>query len=325
MTVVITGAGGQLGLDLVDAFADHTVVALDHAALDIADEAAVTAAVRDHAPALVVNAGAWTDVDGCEADPFRAHRVNALGPWWLARAAATTDATLVHVSTDYVFSGPAPTGPGDTRRGWTEFDPIHPANVYGRSKAAGEQLVRASLPAHHLVRTSWVSGARGSNFVRTLLRRADDGHPLRVVDDQTGSPTVTRDLAAAIHELAVTGRYGTVNRTNRGWATRYEVATAIFELIGKAVDLAPRPSTPPAAIPADVPGSEAPAPQTARRDGPTRTAAPRPAWSVLDDTHAVASGLTPLPPWRDGLARLLAELGRMDPGVTRPLPPPERA
>lgn len=308
MTVLITGAGGQLGLDLVDAFADHTVVALDHTALDISDEAAVTAAVRDHAPALVVNAGAWTDVDGCEADPQRAHRVNALGPWWLARAAAATDATLVHVSTDYVFSGPAPLSPDGTPRGWTEFDPVQPANVYGRSKAAGEQLVRQTLPAHHLVRTSWVSGARGSNLVRTLLQQADEGHPLRVVDDQTGSPTVTRDLAAAIRELAVTGRYGTVNRTNQGRATRYDVASAIFKLLRQEVDLAPRPSSPPDAAPEG--GTP---PDAAPVDTTTRRMAPRPTWSVLDATHATASGLTPLPPWRDGLARLLEELGRLEP------------
>lgn len=286
MTVLIVGATGQLGLDLVDAFANHTVVGLARNELDISDEAAVVAAVRDIAPALVVNAAAWTDVDGCEDDPVRAHQINALGPWWLARACASVDATLVHISTDYIFEGQAPTDATGASRGWTEFDPVAPINTYGRSKAAGEQLVRQTLPAHHLVRTAWVNGARGSNFVRTMLRLADEGSPLRVVDDQTGSPTFTRDLAAAIREVAVTGRYGTVNRTNRGYTTWYDLAVTLFDLAALDVEVATRSS----------------------HDLDRR--APRPSWSVLDDTHATSSGLAPLPRWQDGLAHLLDELGR---------------
>lgn len=285
MSVLIAGAGGQLGLDLVDAFDEHTVVALGSADLDITDEAAVTEVVHAVAPSLVLNAAAWTDVDGCEADPARAHRVNAIGPWWLARACARTGATLVHVSTDYVFGGVAPAGPGGAARGWSEFDPVAPINAYGRSKAAGEQLVREALPAHHIVRTAWVNGARSGNFVRTMLRVGRERDVVTVVDDQTGSPTFTRDLAAAIHELAVTGRHGTVNRTNRGSCTWYDLAAATFELAGIDVDLQRQ-------------GSEA-------LDRP----AARPSWSVLDETHATSSGLAPLPPWRDGLARLLDELG----------------
>jgi len=287
MTVLITGASGQLGLDLVDAFAEHTVVGLGRDELDITDEAAVVAAVRDTAPALVINAGAWTDVDGCEADPLRAHRVNALGPWWLARSCLAIDAALVHISTDYVFDGHAPTDATGAPRGWTEFDPVNPINAYGRSKAAGEQLVRQTLPAHHLVRTAWVNGARGRNFVRTMLRLADEGRPIGVVDDQTGSPTFTRDLATAIRELATSGRYGTVNRTGSGQTTWYDLAVTLFELAGSDVDVSRQTS------------------QDLNR------AAPRPAWSVLDDTHASAIGLTPLPRWQDGLTRMLDELGRI--------------
>ena len=289
MKVLVTGAGGQLGLDLLDAFADHDTVGLAREQLDVADEAAVGEAVATLRPALVVNAAAWTDVDGCESDPDRAHRANALGPWWLARACERTGATLVTFSTDYVFDGDAPRGPDDEPRGYVEADAVAPLSAYGRSKAAGEQLVRETLQEHHIVRTAWVSGARGRNFVRTMLRLADEGGPVRVVDDQTGSPTTTRDLAAAARRLAVSGRYGTVHLVNEGRATWFDVAAAVFELTGREVDLGPQPSS-----------------ATARP-------APRPGWSVLDTTHARSIGVGPLPDWRDALGRLLEELGA--PGV----------
>jgi dTDP-4-dehydrorhamnose reductase len=283
--VLITGAGGQLGLDLLDAFADHAPVGLTREQLDVGDEAAVAEAISTHRPDLVVNAAAATNVDGCESDPDGAHRVNALGPWWLARACARSGATLVTFSTDYVFGGVAPTGPGGAPRGFVEHDPVAPLSVYGRSKAAGEQLVRETLGEHHIVRTAWVSGARGRNFVRTMLRLADEGGPVRVVADQTGSPTTTRDLAAAVRALAVSGRYGTVHVVNEGVATWFDVAEAVFAITGRAVDLAPQSS------------------QDVRRP------APRPAWSVLDATHARLMGVGPLPHWHDALGRLLDELG----------------
>jgi dTDP-4-dehydrorhamnose reductase len=283
--VLVTGAGGQLGLDLVDAFSDHAVTALTRTELDVTDEASVTSLVAGVGPDLVLNAAAGTDVDGCEHDPLAAHRVNALAPWWLARACARTGATLVTFSTDYVFDGRAPIGPGGKPRGFVEQDSIAPLSVYGRTKAAGEQLVRETLPAHHIVRTAWVSGARGRNFVRTMLHMGAEGRPVRVVDDQIGSPTFTRDLAAAVRRLAVSGRYGTVHLVNEGACSWFDLASAVFQAAGMEVDLAPQPSS---AI-----------------DRP----APRPAWSVLDTTHATATGVGPLPHWRDGLARLLEELG----------------
>jgi dTDP-4-dehydrorhamnose reductase len=285
LKVLVTGAGGQLGLDLLDAFADHDVVGLARTQLDVTDEAAVADALATLRPALVINAAAGTDVDGCEADPDGAHRVNALGPWWLARGCDRLGATLVTFSTDYVFDGAAPIGPGGSPRGYTESDPVAPLSVYGRSKAAGERLVRETLREHHIVRTAWVSGARGRNFVRTMLRLADVGDPVRVVDDQTGSPTMTRDLAAAVRDLAVSGRYGTVHLVNEGTATWFDVAASVFARIGRDVDLTPQSS------------------------GAIARPAPRPAWSVLDTTHARTIGVGPLPDWRDGLDRLLAELG----------------
>ena len=285
MQVLITGAGGQLGLDLVDAFDDHDVVGLTHADLDVADEPAVVAAVRDHEPDLVVHAAAWTDVDGCQGDPDRAHRINALGTWWVARACRLARATMVYVSTDYVFDGTAPRDADGEPRPYTEFDPIDPLNAYGASKAAGERLVRETLREHHIVRTAWVCGARGNNFVRTMLRVGRDQGEARVVDDQVGCPTFTRDLAAAIRELSVTGRYGTFHRTNSGTCSWYELAEATYELAGVDVDLT--------RISSD------------ELDRP----APRPSYSVLSERHSVLSGLQEMPHWRDGLERMLAELG----------------
>ena len=285
MRVLVTGAGGQLGLDVVDAFADHEVVGLTRAELDVTDEPAVAAAVGDLAPAVVVNAAAYTDVDGCEADPDRAHGVNALGPWWLARACERTGATLVTLSTDYVFSAAPERGPDGHLRGWSEFDPVRPLNVYGRSKAAGEQLVRETLPAHHIVRTAWVCGARGNNFVRTMLRLGRERDELQVVDDEVGSPTFTRDLARALRSLAVSGRHGTVHLVNEGRCSRYELAVRALELAGITTHVRPV-------------GSDA-----------FRRPALRPTFSVLDTSHARLSGVEPLPRWEQGLAELLDELG----------------
>ncbi|MFU8841809.1 MAG: SDR family oxidoreductase, partial [Nitriliruptoraceae bacterium] len=169
-------------------------------------------------------------------------------------------------------------------RGWSEFDPVGPVNAYGRSKAAGEALVRATLAEHHIVRTAWLSGARGRNFVATMLRLGRERGAVAVVDDQIGSPTYSRDLAAAIVELAGSDRYGTWHRTNTGRCSWYELAVAVFELAGMDVEVARQPSS--------------------ALDRP----APRPAWSVLDAVHATTAGLTPLPHWRDGLERLLAEM-----------------
>jgi dTDP-4-dehydrorhamnose reductase len=302
MHVAVTGAGGQLGVDLVEAFAavgeaegggpsdagqtdGVTVTALDHETLDVADRDQVHATIRELAPGVVVNAAAWTDVDGCEADEDRCHRVNALGPWWLAQACAETGATLVHVSTDYVFSGAAPTGPGGRPRGWTEFDPVAPANAYGRAKAAAEELIRTTLHEHHIVRTAWLSGAQGANFVRTMLELGATRDRIEVVTDQVSSPTVTRDLAAATVEVVAHGQYGTVHRTNQGRCTRADLARAVFELAGLDVEVVDTTSV--------------------RMARP----APRPTWSVLDDRHARTQGFSELPHWRDGLRRLLLELG----------------
>jgi len=277
MRVLITGAGGQLGYDLVRAFSHDRVVGLAHAELDVTSEPAVVAAVRDHAPDLVIHAAALTKVDACEAEPETAWRVNALGSWWVARACALAGAAMVYLSTDYVFDGTA-------GRPYTEFDPVGPRSIYGRSKEAGEQLVRETLPAHYIVRTSWLQGARGANFVKTMLRLGRERGAVAVVDDQTGSPTFAFDLAPSIRQLAVTGRYGTYHLTNAGSCTWFAFAQAIFSEAGLNVACTP------------IGTEEFGAP------------APRPAFSVLDNLKARLAALEPLPEWRASLKRLIAEL-----------------
>ena len=277
MRVVITGAAGQLGHDLRKAFAGDEVLAVDIAEMDITDEAAVVATLTDFQPELVVHGAAYTAVDKAEEDADPAWRVNALGSWWVARACKLVGASMVYVSTDYVFDGLL-------GRAYTEFDPTSPQGVYARTKEAGEQLVRSTLPEHYVVRTSWVQGEHGANFVKTMLRLGAERDTLTVVADQTGSPTFTADLAPAIRRLAVTGRYGTYHVTNSGNCTWNEFAAAIFELAG--LDVRVEPTT------------------TAEYGAP----APRPAYSVLDNVMARMTGLEPLPPWRDSLARLVARL-----------------
>lgn len=282
MRVLITGANGQLGHDLVGAFGDDDVVPLARTELDITDEAAVMAAVRDHEPDLVVHAAAFTAVDRCETEPERAWQVNAAGSWWVARACAQADAAMVYVSTDYVFNG-------RLGRPYTEFDQTDPQGVYGRTKEAGEQLVRQTLARHYIVRTSWVQGAHGGNFVKTMLRLAAERDALSVVDDQVGSPTFTFDLAPAIRALAVSGRHGTYHLTNSGHCTWFEFAHAAFTQAGIALG----------------PELELSPTDTATFGAP----APRPAYSVLDNLQARMTGLEPLPHWRDSLSQLLAALG----------------
>lgn len=277
MRALITGAGGQLGHDLVAAFADDDVAALTHDDLDVTSEPAVVAAVRDHKPDVVVHTAAFTKVDACETETEVAWQVNAIGSWWVARACALAGAAMVYLSTDYVFDGTA-------GRPYTEFDPTNPQSMYGRSKEAGEQLVRSACPEHYIVRTSWVHGAHGGNFARTMLRLASERDQLQVVDDQTGSPTFTFDLAPAIRALAVTGRYGTYHLTNQGHCTWFDFARAVFAEAGVEIDVQPI--------------------DTATFGAP----APRPAFSVLDNLMARMTGLPPLPDWRDSLPRLIAAL-----------------
>lgn len=277
---LVTGAGGQLGTDLVAVLSERgiDVVGLPRARLDVGDAPAVDAAVRG--ADVVVNAAAYTDVDGAETDESTAWRVNAEAPRALAAACARHGARLVHVSTDYVFAGTA-------HDPYDEHEPPAPRNAYGRSKLAGERAVLAALPSAYVVRTAWVYGGAGRNFVKTIARLAPERGTLAVVDDQHGSPTWSRDLAHALVALVERAPDpGIYHCTNAGVTTWCGLARAVFEELG----LDPARVTPTT--------SEA-----------FVRPAPRPAWSVLGDRRWRAAGLAPLRAWREALHAAFAVVG----------------
>jgi dTDP-4-dehydrorhamnose reductase len=282
MRILVTGAAGQVGSEVAAHLAHHDTVPADRARLDICDRAAVEQALGSMLPDAVVNCAAWTDVDGCESDPERAFVANALAVRHLAVACARIGAHLVHVSTDYVFAG-------DSDRPYHEWDRPDPRSVYGHSKLGGELELAAHARSWALVRTSWVFGRRGRNFVDTILARARQGGPLAVVTDQRGCPTYAPDLAGVLARLAAGRHQGVFHVTNTGACTWHELAVAALELAG--LDPALVGETTAAAL---------------------ARPAPRPANSVLAGSAPASVGLAPLRPWREALAEKLsipAEVG----------------
>jgi len=280
--VLITGAGGQLGTELVAAFRSggYDVVAATRDRLDVADRDQVVGAITSLRPDLVVHAAAWTAVDDCEADPDRAWRVNTLGARHVADGCRRVASHLCLISTDYVFDGASATP-------YQEWDRTGPLNVYGRSKEAAEQEVLGLDPGAAVVRTSWLAGAVGPNFVRTMLTRAEGDGEVRVVDDQCGCPTFARDLAEGLLRLVSARVPGLYHMTNQEPTTWWGLARATFSLAG-----------------ADE-GRVIPISTAELR--PARPAR-RPANSVLDNTALRLAGLPLLPDHHDGLARLVKEL-----------------
>ncbi|MGY1813427.1 dTDP-4-dehydrorhamnose reductase [Blastococcus sp. SYSU D00820] len=284
---LVTGARGQLGRELTDILPAAAVTALARDALDLTDEARVRAVVRDWlagaeaagARPVCVNAAAYTAVDDAETDEATALVVNGAAPGWIAEEMAGRG-RLVHVSTDYVFDGSATTPyPVDA--------PLAPRSAYGRTKAAGERAVAAAGGEATVVRTAWVYGRHGRNFVKTMAGRAAAGAPVSVVDDQVGSPTWSAELAAGL--VAVGERADpappVLHLTNAGEVSWYGLAREVYALTG--------------ADPALV--------------GPTTTAAfprpaPRPAYSVLDGTAWLAAGLPAPRPWRAALQQALQQV-----------------
>lgn len=280
MKVAIFGISGQLGSDVAAALSSHAVIPIDEKDADIRDEQVVMDAVRRARPDWVVNCAAMTHVEGCEKDPLTAFDVNARGAGNVARAATRAGARLVHISTDYVFDGTkgAP---------YAEDDLPRPLNIYGASKLAGEWAVRGEDHRHVIVRTTGLYGfnaciGKGTNFVETMVRRADSGAPTRVVDDEVLTPTFSVDLAAQLRLMLERDvPPGVYHATNAGSCSWHEFATEIFALHGAAA---------------------APAPISAIEwNSPVR----RPGYSVLDHRALAALNLDIMPPWRDALARYM--------------------
>jgi dTDP-4-dehydrorhamnose reductase len=289
-TVLVIGCRGQVGRELMEVRPPPGVspVGLGHGDLDVTDRDEVRRVVHRYRPMLIVNAAAYTAVDRAEAEPDAAFAVNADGPAHLADAAAAAGIPLVHLSTDYVFDGVKPGA-------YTEDDPVRPLGVYGASKAAGERAIRERLDHHVILRTSWVFGTHGTNFVKTMLRLGRERGRLHVVSDQRGCPTGAADLADAIHGIAHqllierrSNAWGTYHFVGRGATNWYDFAEAIFERAepfwGRRPELAPITT-------ADYP-----------------TPARRPAASVLDCTRFDRTFALQRRPWTERLDTVVRRL-----------------
>jgi dTDP-4-dehydrorhamnose reductase len=275
MHLLLTGSGGMLGRDVAAAatLAGHEVLPFTRAQLDVADAEAVRATVAAARPDAVINCAAWTDVDGAEDSEAAATAVNGAGAGHVAAAAAEAGAHVVHVSSDYVFDGrgEAP---------YVENDPTGPLSAYGRSKLAGELAVAAAAPTRHaIVRSAWLFGVHGRNFVATMLGLGASRDEVRVVDDQIGCPTFTGHLAGALVTVAERRLTGVLHIAGGGRCSWFDLARAAFEDAGVACTALPCTT------------AEFPRP------------APRPAWSVLASTRPDAPVL---PPWREGLRAYLS-------------------
>ena len=281
MRWLITGARGQLGTDVLRVLAerpDAEVRGYGSKELDITDRVAISRAVSEFRPDVIVNTGAYTAVDAAETDEDRAYAINATGPALLAAEAARTGAKLLQLSTDYVFDGTA-TEP------YPVDAPTNPQSAYGRTKLAGEQAVRELAPEHgYVIRTAWVYGAGGKNFVKTMARLEANRETLTVVGDQIGSPTWTYDLAGRLVDLARSDQPAGVYHLSGGGRTSWHgLAQAVFAELGQD----------PARVQA-ITTAEYPTP------------AKRPAFSVLSDAEWLATGLPPMMDWQDALVAAFA-------------------
>jgi len=217
----------MLGTDMVDVLSgEHRVIGVDIGEVDITDARATETLIFEAEPQIVVHTAAYTDVDGCESNIRHAYRVNAIGTRNIALACRKVGAAMLYVSTDFVFDGVK-------REPYLERDRPNPLNVYGFSKYAGEQFVASFLAEHYIIRTAWLYGENGKNFVTTMMRLADEQGKLKVVDDQFGSPTYTVDVALAVARLIATGKYGIYHMVNTGQVSWCGFARKVLELSGR--------------------------------------------------------------------------------------------
>ena len=278
MKVLITGVSGQLGNDAAKVLTARGVdfLGVSSKEMDITDRDAVLGMFSEYRPDAVLHCAAYTQVDRAEDEPERCMSVNADGTRYIAEACREIGAKLLYISTDYVF-------PGTGDKPWETDDPTGPLNVYGRSKLAGEEAVRELVKKHFIVRTSWVIGEHGNNFVKTMLRLAENYNELHVVDDQIGSPTFTADLAPLLCDMLETDKYGCYHATNEGFCSWAELAEAVFRLSGKNVTVR----------------------HVSTEEYGARAA--RPKNSRLSKASLDAGGFARLPGWETSLAVLLAE------------------
>jgi dTDP-4-dehydrorhamnose reductase len=277
--IAVTGAKGMLGTELCRVAADRGVdlLAWDLDDFDLTDRESVRSVLLSERPGILIHAGAWTDVDGCESDAEQAFLVNARGTAHLVEAIRETGSRLIFVSTDYVFSG-SKDGP------YVEDDTPGPVSVYGWSKLFGEEAVRSLGPSGVVARTAWLYAEHGRNFLRTMLRLGRERSEISVVNDQVGSPTYAGDLARVLLDLAQTSASGIFHTTNTGQVSWNGFARKIFELVGLPTKVK------------TISSAEFPRP------------AKRPANSVLRDARLLEEGVSPPPSWEDGLQRCLERI-----------------
>ena len=283
MKILVTGVAGQLGYDCVRRLNALGIpcVGVDKDDFDLTDAEATDAFVRAAAPTHIIHCAAYTAVDRAESEPEVCAAVNGDGTMNVVRAALSVGASLVYISTDYVFSG-------DGEEPWAEDAPYGPKNVYGLSKVQGEIAVRSLMKRYYLIRTSWVYGIHGKNFVRTMLKLGKEKNEIRVVDDQIGSPTYSADLARVICDLIVTGRFGIYHVTNEGYMSWAHFARLILAGEGLSCRVIPIP--------------------TAEYHTPAR----RPLNSRMSMGRLRESGVAPMPTVENALSRYLQELSAED-------------
>lgn len=287
MKVLVTGANGQLGQDVTKMLAEagHKVVGFSRAELDITNLEQCDQIISSQKPDIVIHCAAYTAVDAAESDADGAYLVNTIGTRNVAISAEKVGAAIVYISTDYVFSGTNETA-------YVEYDDTDPQTIYGRSKLAGEQMIRDFCSKWFIVRTSWVFGMYGNNFVKTMLRLGQAQPLLKVVNDQKGSPTYTVDLAKFLLNLISTEKYGLYHASNSGSCTWFEFTKAIFEEAHEQLGLNITAQLEPCTT------AEFPRP------------APRPANSTLDHLAIRLNRLEDLPHWRDGLKQFMLDMKR---------------
>lgn len=281
MKVLVTGVGGQLGHDVVRELEQrgHEVTGVGREEMDITDAEKVRKVIRDCVPDAVIHCSAYTAVDRAEDEADQCRKVNVEGTKNIAEICAELDCKIIYISTDFVFSG-------EGERPWETDDAAGPISVYGRTKYEGEDEVKSRLDKFFIVRISWVFGKNGNNFVKTMLRIGKENGAVKVVDDQIGSPTYTRDMAVLLADMVQTEKYGVYHASNEGFCSWYDFAKEIFRLAGMD-DVSVMPIT----------SDQFPA------------KAKRPFNSRMSKEKLVKEGFNKLPSWQDALKRYLLELG----------------